>query len=168
IDLDPEETDFKHVVKTALAFRELLETLNIPSYPKTSGAKGMHIYIPLGANYTYEQSRNLAELLCIQIHKKIPEITSIKRNPKERIGLVYLDYLQNIEGQTLASVYSVRARPGATVSTPLLWSEVTEKLHPSQFTIRNMQNRLQKHGDLFNGVLGKGIDMKKLLNKMSK
>lgn len=167
IDLDPEQTDFKNVVKTALAFRELLEKLDIPSYPKTSGAKGMHIYIPLGAHYTYEQTRKLAELLCIQINNKIPELTSMKRNPKERKGLVYLDYLQNIQGQTLASAYSVRAQPGATVSTPLLWSEVTAKLHPSQFTIKIMPKRIQKHGDLFKNILGKGIDMKKVLERMS-
>lgn len=167
IDLDPEDSDFKNVVKIALACREILERFDIASFVKTSGAKGMHIYIPLGAKYTYEQSRQLAELFCIQVHNKIPEITSMKRNPKDRKGLVYLDYLQNIAGQTLASVYSVRPQPGATVSTPLLWSEVTEKLHPSQFTIKNIQKRIEKHGDLFKTVLGKGIDMKKILDKMS-
>ncbi len=168
IDLDPEGTSFRTVVETALTTREVLEQLEIPSYIKTSGAKGMHIYIPLGAKYTYEQSRNLAELLCLQVHKKIPAITSMKRNPKDRQGLVYLDYLQNIQGQTLASVYSVRAQPGATVSTPLVWSEVNDRLHPSQFTIKNVQTRLQKHGDLFKEVLGKGIVMEKILNNLTK
>ena len=166
IDLDPEETDFGNVVTTALSFREFLENLDIPSFCKTSGAKGMHIYLPLDAQYSYEQSRKLAELFCIQVHKKIPQLTSMKRNPKDRKGLVYLDYLQNIKGQTLASAYSVRARPGATVSTPLLWSEVTEKLHPSQFTMKNVPNRIHKYGDLFKKTLGRGIDMKKLLEKM--
>ena len=90
----------------------------------------------------------------------------MKRNPQDRKGLVYLDYLQNIKGQTLACVYSVRARPGATVSTPLLWSEVTEKLHPSQFTMKNVPYRIHKYGDLFKKTLGKGIDMKKLLEKI--
>jgi bifunctional non-homologous end joining protein LigD len=168
IDLDPEATSFGTVVETALTTREVLEQLEIPSYVKTSGAKGMHIYIPLGAKYTYVQSRNLAELLCLQVHNKIPAITSMKRNPKDRQGLVYLDYLQNIQGQTLASVYSVRAQPGATVSTPLLWSEVNDRLHPSQFTIRNVQKRLQKHGDLFKEVLGKGITMEKVLSNLTK
>jgi bifunctional non-homologous end joining protein LigD len=167
IDLDPEETNFTNVVQTALVTRDMLEKLNITSFVKTSGAKGMHIYIPLGAKYTYEQTRRFAELLCFQIHMKIPEITSMKRNPKDRKGLVYLDFLQNREGQTLASVYSVRAQPGATVSTPLQWPEVTKKLHPSQFTMKNMMKRIQKHGDLFNGVLGKGIDIEKVLKKLS-
>lgn len=167
IDLDPEETDFTNVVTVAQTTKDILEKFDIPSYCKTSGAKGMHIYIPLGAKYTYEQSRKLAELLCIHVHNAIPKITSLKRNPTDRKGLVYLDYLQNIKGQTLASAYSVRAKPGATVSTPLLWSEVTKKLHPSQFTIKNIPQRIQKHGDLFKGVLGKGIDMEKVLKKMS-
>lgn len=166
IDLDPEDTPFTTVIKVAQTTREVLEQFEIPSYPKTSGAKGMHIYIPLEAKYSYEQSRKLAELLCVQIHSKIPDITSLKRSPKERQNLVYLDYLQNIRGQTLASVYSVRAQPDATVSTPLLWSEVTSALHPSQFTIKNVPERIQKHGDLYKDLLGKGINIKILLTKM--
>jgi len=166
IDLDPHETNFSNIITTALTVREVLESLDIPSFPKTSGAKGMHIYIPLGAKYTYEQCRQLAELLCIQVHQKIPGITSLKRNPKERVGLIYLDYMQNIQGQTLASVYSVRAMPGATVSTPLLWDEVTKDLHPSRFTMKNVMKRIEKHGDLFKKVLGKGIEMEKVLKKM--
>lgn len=167
IDFDPENTAFSNVVTAVLATRNILEGLSIPSFCKTSGAKGMHVYIPLGARYTYEQSRKLAELLCMQVHTVIPGITSMKRNPQDRQGLVYLDYLQNIRGQTLASVYSVRAQPGAPVSAPLLWSEVNSKLHPAQFTIKNMQERIQKHGDLFRGVLGRGIDMEKVLEKMT-
>ncbi|MDQ3099049.1 MAG: DNA ligase D [bacterium] len=168
IDLDPEKTEFSKVIKTAYAARKVLEKFEIPSFCKTSGATGIHIYIPLGAKYTYEQSRQLAELLCIHIHSEVPNITSMKRSPKERQGLVYLDYLQNREGQTLASAYSVRAKPGATVSTPILWSEVTSKLHPSQFTIKNVPGRIQKHGDLFKEVLENGIDINKLLKRMSK
>jgi len=167
IDLDPIDSTFINVIRTAQTARKILERLEISSYAKTSGAKGMHIYIPLEAKYSYVQSRKLAELLCIQIHNTIPAITSMKRNPKDRQSRVYLDYLQNIKGQTLASVYSVRAQPGATVSTPLFWSEVTKKLHPSQFTIKNVPNRIQKHGDIFKKVLGKGIDMEKILKKMN-
>lgn len=163
IDLDPEKTDFSNVIKTALKVREVLEKLDIPSYPKISGAKGFHIYIPLGAKYSYDQSRQLAQLLCWQVHTKIPDITSMERSPKKRQGLVYLDYLQNRHGQTLASVYSVRPQKGAPVSTPLNWSEVTKKLHPSQFTIKNVPQRIQKHGDLFKPVLGKGINIEKVL-----
>lgn len=168
IDLDPEKTEFTNVIETALAVREVLENLDIPSYPKISGATGMHIYIPLGAQYTYEQCRQFAELLCMKVHEKVPDTTSLVRDPKQRQGLVYLDYLQNRKGQTLASVYSVRAKPGATVSTPLEWSEVTKKLHPSQFTIKNMPARIQKKGDLFKGVLGKGIDILDVIKRIDK
>lgn len=168
IDLDPEETGFDNVIQTALTCRKVLEDFDIPSYCKTSGAKGMHIYIPLGAQYTYEQSRTLAQLLCTYVHERIPDITSMKRSPTKRKGLVYLDYLQNIKGQTLASAYSVRAMPGATVSAPLHWSEVTKNLSPIQFTIRNMPERIQKHGDIFTPVLKKGIDMDKVLKNIAK
>lgn len=166
IDLDPEDTGFENVVKVTLATRKVLENLEIKSFPKTSGSRGMHIYIPMGAKYSYEQTRRLAELLCIQIQHELPHITSMVRDPKKRQGKVYLDFLQNIKGQTLASVYSVRAKPGATVSTPLKWSEVTEKLHPSQFTIKNIPKRVQSHGDLFKGVLGEGIAIEKILRNL--
>lgn len=166
IDLDPEGVSFKEVVKVALTSRDVLESLNIESYPKTSGATGIHIYIPMGAKYDYDQVRTFAQLLCTQIHAKIPELTSMVRSPKERQGKVYLDYLQNARGQTLASVYSVRPRSGATISTPLKWSEVTEKLHPSLFTMENIPNRIDKVGDLFKEVLINGIKIEKVISKM--
>lgn len=167
IDLDPpDRAPFKKVIEVVLDCRKVLENLGIQSYPKTSGASGIHIYIPMGAKYTYEQVKNFAHLLCIEINKQIPELTSLERHPKDRRGKIYLDFLQNNRGQTLASVYSVRPRPEAPVSTPLKWEEVTLKLRPEQFTIKNIPTRLQKHGDIFKGVLGKGEDIKKILKKL--
>ena len=166
IDLDPEDISFEKVVEVALACRKVLENLGIESYPKTSGASGMHIYIPMGAKYDYEQVKNFAHLLCIKINEQIPEITSLERSPKNRQKKVYLDYLQNNRGQTLASVYSVRPAPVAPVSTPLNWNEVKKSLHPTQFTIKNTPGRLQKHGDLFKRTLEKGIDIKKILKTL--
>ncbi len=166
IDLDPEDISFEKVVEVANTCREVLESLGIESFPKTSGSRGIHIYIPMGAKYNYEQVRFFAELLCTQIHTKSPELTSLVRSPKDRQGKVYLDFLQNLRGQTLASAYSVRAKPGATVSTPLEWSEVTNSLHPSQFTMKNISKRIEKVGDLFKGVLGKGVNMEKVLKKL--
>jgi bifunctional non-homologous end joining protein LigD len=128
----------------------------------------MHIYVPLGAQYSYEQCRQFAELLCVQIHAKTLDLTSMIRSPKSRQGKVYLDFLQNARGQTLASAYSVRPKPGATVSAPLKWSEVTSKLHPSQFTIKNMAKRIEKEGDLFKGVMGKGVYIEKVLIKLER
>lgn len=167
IDLDPEGIPFGDVVNVALVCREVLEGFNIHSYPKTSGATGIHIYIPLAAKYTYEQARYFTELLCTQIYSKKPDLTSMVRSPKNRQGKVYLDFLQNIQGQTLASVYSVRARPGAPVSTPLMWSELNKKLNPEQFTIKNTLKRIESKGDIFKGVLGKGINIQNILKKIN-
>ena len=166
IDLDPEEIDFSEVVKTALVTHEVMERAGIPNYVKTTGLTGMHIYSPLNRQYTYEQSRQLAQILAIKIHEKIPKITSLERMPINRKGKVYLDCLQNARGQTLASVYSVRAINGARVSTPLEWEEVSDKLRPEQFTIKNILKRIEKKGDLFKSILGKGFDMEKVLEKL--
>jgi bifunctional non-homologous end joining protein LigD len=165
IDLDPHKTSFKTVVTTALGVREILEGVGIASMVKTSGATGMHIYIPLGAKYDYEQTRQFAQLIAIKVNKVLPQVTSLERSPEKREGKVYLDVFQNARGQTLAAPYSVRAMPGATVSTPLDWSEVNMKLTPQQFTMKNVVTRLNKIGDIFKPVLGKGIDIESVLKK---
>ena len=166
LDLDPLGVSFKEVIKTALVIREVLETAEINSVIKTSGATGMHIYIPMGARYTYEQTRQLAQIITIKVNQKIPLLTSLDRNPESRMGRVYLDVFQNAKGQTLASPYSVRPSPGASVSTPLDWGEVNENLTPQQFNITNMVRRLNKVGDLFKLALGSGINMEKALSKL--
>jgi bifunctional non-homologous end joining protein LigD len=168
IDLDPEAIGFNEVVKTAIGVRKVLEELEIESYPKTSGSRGMHIYIPLGAKYTYDIARTFGQLIAQRVHNRIPDITSIERNPKKRQKKVYLDYLQNSKGQTLAAPYSARPKPGAKVSTPLLWSEVNAKLDPSAFTIKTILKRLDKKGDIWKPVIGKGsASIEKTLKKLS-
>lgn len=167
IDLDPEEVEFEKVVEAALESHKFLDQLKVENYIKTSGATGLHIYIPLGNKYTYDQSKTFAELIANIVHKKIPKFTSVERMPDKRKGKVYLDFLQNRVGQTLASPYSVRPRPGAFVSTPLHWDEVNKKLKPSMFTIGNIKKRLEKEGDLFKPTLGKGIDMEKALSGLT-
>jgi bifunctional non-homologous end joining protein LigD len=149
-----------------LVVKAVLEKAGAESYCKTSGATGMHIYIPLGAKYDYEQSKNFAHIIAELAHNQLPELTSLERSPKARRKQIYLDYLQNRTGQTLASVYSVRPKPGATVSTPLEWKEVKSGLHPSQFTIKNIFDRIERKGDLFSEVLNKGIDMEKCLKNL--
>ncbi len=166
IDLDPAKDDFKQVVQTALVVKEVLDELETECLCKTSGASGLHIYIPLGAQYDYDSIKILAELLAKEVHSRIPEITSIDRSIKKRKNKLYIDFLQNRRGQTLASPYSVRPKPGATVSTPLEWSEVNEKLHPSQFTIKNVLKRFEKKGDLWKPVLSKGANIKKIIHKL--
>jgi bifunctional non-homologous end joining protein LigD len=166
IDLDPEKIGFEKVIETANVVKKVLDELQIDSYCKTSGATGLHIYIPLGAKYNYDQSKQLAELIVQFVHEEIPEFTSLERSPKKRQQKVYLDYLQNRSIQTLAAPYSLRPKEGATVSTPLHWEELKKGLSPANFTILNIFDRLKNEGDLFQPVLQKGIDLSKTLKRI--
>jgi bifunctional non-homologous end joining protein LigD len=166
IDLDPEGVTFNDVINVAKTVREVTEEWSIPTYPKTSGKTGIHIYIPMGAKYTYEQAKNLAHLIVLEVNKRQPKITSVERNPEKRKHRIYLDFLQNREGQTLASPYSVRPTPEASVSMPLDWDEVKKGLDPMDFTIENAAKRLKRTGDLWKPVMGKGVDLGKILKKI--
>src|ERR1043166_9136564 len=166
IDLDPHEIAFSEVIKAALATQKICDLMEIPCYPKTSGATGLHIYIPLGAKYEYEICRQFGQLVAHKVHALIPNISSIERMPSKRVHKVYLDFLQNSRGQTLAAPYSARPKPGATVSTPLDWQEVNARLDPSQFTIKTILKRIDKKGDLWKPVIGRGIDIDKAIRKL--
>lgn len=166
IDLDPDNNSYDQVVEVAQVIKKLLDTVKVPSYCKTSGSTGMHICIPLGAQYTYEQSKQLAELIVTLVHKEMPAITSLERNPEKRKGKIYLDFLQNAQSQTMAAPYSLRPKPGAPASAPLHWSEVKKGISATMFTIDTIFERVQKEGDLFKPVLGKGINLTDVLTKM--
>ncbi len=167
IDLDPGEISFEKVIETAKVVRQILDSLQIPSYPKTSGSTGIHIYIPLGAKYNYEQSKQLAELIANLVHEELPSFTSLVRDPRKRKDKIYIDFLQNRPIQTICAPYSVRPKAGATVSAPLQWDEVRKGLKISDFTMKNILERVKTEGDLFDGVLGKGIDLNKILKGLS-
>jgi bifunctional non-homologous end joining protein LigD len=143
-----------------------LENLGVESYPKTSGSTGMHIYFPLGAKYTYEQSKEFARVIAKLVHKEVPSFTSIERAVKDRNGKLYIDFLQNRPQATVSAPYSVRPKPGATVSMPLHWEEVKKGLKMADFTIHNAMERVKSEGDLFKPVLGKGIDMERVIKRM--
>jgi bifunctional non-homologous end joining protein LigD len=166
IDLDPEAISFDRVVEAAQKVHRLLDRSGAPTFCKTSGKRGLHIYVPLGAQYDYAQVKQLAEIIARLVFKQLPTSTSVLRPPAQRQNRVYLDYLQNGRGKTLAAPYSVRPWPGATVSAPLKWSEVTSRLDPSQFTIRTMHQRLSRVGDLWSDVLGPGIDLADCLERL--
>jgi bifunctional non-homologous end joining protein LigD len=168
LDLDPENISFQKVVETALVIRDILDKADIESYCKTSGATGLHIYVPLGAKYSTRQVIEFAKIIAYLTHQRLPNITSVERSPSQRSKRVYLDYLQNRRHQTMATPYSVRPRKGAPVSTPLTWEEVKPGLDPGDFTMKNIFRRLDRVGDLWKGVLGKGIDMKRALEKLEK
>jgi bifunctional non-homologous end joining protein LigD len=165
IDLDPDKNTFDQVIEAALKVKEILDALGVPSYPKTSGSTGLHIYIPLAAKYTYDESQDFARKLVHIVHEQLPEFTSIERFIAERHGKMYLDFLQNRPGATIAGPYSLRPKVGATVSMPLHWDEVKPGLTMKDFTIFNAVARLKTEGDLFKDVLGKGIDLNKTLEK---
>ncbi|WP_428330069.1 hypothetical protein [Mucilaginibacter sp.] len=123
--------------------------IDVPSYPKTSGSTGMHIYIPLEGKYTYQQSQLFANIIVKLVHKQIPDYTSLERSIAARKGKMYLDFLQNRPGATIAGPYSLRPKPGATVSTPLSWDEVKPGLTIQHFNIHNALDRFRETGDLF-------------------
>lgn len=167
IDLDPDTNPFDEVVEAARVVKTVLDSVGLPGFCKTSGSTGLHIYIPLGAAYSYEQSKLLAELIVQIVHDEIPSFTSLERNPAKRKKKIYLDYLQNRNQQTIAAPYSLRPKPGATVSTPLHWEEVKKGLSPKEFTIFTIPDRLKAEGDLFTGVLGKGINLAQTLQEIT-
>lgn len=160
IDLDPsDDNSFDQVIEVAQTAWAILEAAQIEALCKTSGSSGLHIYIPLGAKYSYQEARDFARILCTLIQAQLPTLTSMERAIKNRRGKIYLDYLQNRRGQTLAAPYCLRPRPRAPVSAPLSWNEVKTGLKIDDFTISTMRARLAEKGDIFDRVLGRGIDM---------
>jgi bifunctional non-homologous end joining protein LigD len=167
-DLDPVDMPFAAVIEVAQAFRKVLDHLEIEGYCKTSGKRGFHIYLPLGAKVTHDQGRAFAEIVARQVLKQLPEMTSMERSPSNRRKRVYLDVMQNRKAQSLVAPYSVRPRPGATVSTPLKWSEVTRRLDPANHSIKTIRRRLDRVGDLWKPVLGRGINVMKALKMLER
>ena len=165
IDLDPDKNTFNQVIEAARVLKTVLDQIEVPSFCKTSGSTGLHIYIPMGAKYTYDQSQMFARMLATIVHKQIPGFTSIERLTSKRGGKMYLDFLQNRPQATIAGPYSLRPKPGATVSMPLHWEEVKAGLKMSDFNIFNAVERLRAEGDLFTGVMGEGIDLEQAVIK---
>lgn len=168
IDIDPSDNNtFDQVIEAAQAFKRLLDRAKVECYCKTSGASGLHIYIPAGRKYNYEDAKNFAHLLCMMVQEELPGFTTLTRNLRKRgKSHIYLDYLQNRKGQTISSVYSLRPKVGGTVSMPLEWKEVKKGLSPHDFTIKNALQRIKKKGDIFAGVLGKGINIHKVISAL--
>jgi bifunctional non-homologous end joining protein LigD len=165
IDLDPDKNTFDQVIEAANVVKEVLDGIDVPSFCKTSGSTGMHIYIPLNAKYDYDQSQLFAKIIVNIVHKQLPKFTSLERMIANRKGKMYLDFLQNRPGATIAGPYSLRPKLGATVSMPLHWEEVKKGLKMTDFHIGNAVDRARAEGDLFKGVLGKGIDLEKTIEK---
>ncbi|QIY92155.1 DNA ligase D [Chryseobacterium gallinarum] len=165
LDLDPSKKNtFDDVIETALQVNEVLNSITIKGYCKTSGSTGIHVYIPMGGKYDFDQVKDFAHILMKQVNEKLPKITTLERSLQKRDQKkIYLDYLQNRTGQTLASAYSLRPKQGASVSMPLDWDELKPGVKPTDFNIHNALDRIKDKGDPFKPVLGKGIDMMKAL-----
>ncbi len=169
IDLDPTEgCPYAQIVEAAQIVKKKLDALGLAGYPKTTGGDGMHIYIPLDPVYTYEQVRSFAELLSILTIRESPGLFTTPRTVSQRKkGKVYFDYLQISSAKTIAAPYVLRAHPGAPVSTPLDWTEVVKGLEPEQFNIRNVLDRFERVGDLFQPVLTNKQKLETALERVS-
>jgi len=168
IDIDPSSGNtFEDVIEAAIAVKETLQRAGASSFCKTSGATGMHVYVPTHRKYSYEQAKDFAHVVCMIVADQMKSTTTLERNLEKRSSKkIYMDYLQNSRGQTIACAYSLRPRKGATVSAPLQWKEVRKGLDPADFNIHSIGKRVAKHGDLFAGVLGKGINLNDCLKKL--
>ena len=152
-DLDPSpDVGFPEVVQVALLIKEVLDALELEGLPKTSGSDGMHVLVPIQRRYTYADTREFAEIIAKTLERTHRGLVTTEWSREKRRG-VLVDANQNGEGKTIASVYSVRPREGAPVSTPLRWDEVNEKLDPLDYTMDVVLGRIEKHGDLFEPVL---------------
>jgi bifunctional non-homologous end joining protein LigD len=161
-DLDPAKgKGIEQAVEAAIVMRNLLENLQLPSVPKTSGKRGIHVFVPLARGYSHEQAADFACAVAAAISSKVPFLT-VERAIAQRRGRLYLDCMQNGYGKTVVAPYSPRAIDGAPVSAPLQWSEITKKLDPLKFNIRTMPDRLAKVGDLFAKVFENRVKLPKL------
>jgi bifunctional non-homologous end joining protein LigD len=169
IDLDPQECPYDMIVEAALLVKHVLDEIGLEGYPKTTGGRGMHVYIPVETDYSYEQTRTFAEVIARIVVRRKPELFTTPRSvAKRERNRVYFDWVQNAKSKTIAAPYVLRAYPGAPVATPLEWGEVRKGLNPSQFNIANARARFQEKGDLFAGVLKRPQKMEKALGKLEK
>jgi bifunctional non-homologous end joining protein LigD len=167
LDLDPKEAPFESVVRVARRLHALLGELGAQHYVKTSGQDGLHILVPLGASLTHEETRTLGELLARVVVSDLPDIATITRPVAARGDRVYVDFLQNGRGRLIASAFSVRPRPHAPVSTPITWGQVTKRLDPRRFTLRNVPGFMRRRGDPMRDILDQAVDVPALLTRLA-
>jgi bifunctional non-homologous end joining protein LigD len=148
LDLDPKAAPWPNVLAVALVCKQVFDELGLPSFPKTSGSSGIHIYLPLKPKYDYAKIAAVAYALAGEVASRAPRISTTQRSlAKRQKQQVYVDAMQNARGKTIASVLSARARPGATVSMPLTWKQIERGVKIADFTIRNVPDLIKKHGD---------------------
>jgi bifunctional non-homologous end joining protein LigD len=170
IDIDPSANNtFEQVIEAANVIHDIFEKIGAPNYCKTSGASGLHIYVPTQRKYTYDQLKDFSHLICMAAANQLPDFTSLERNLKKRGNdRIYLDYLQNRRGQTICAPYCLRPKEGATVSMPLKWNEVRPGISPGDYNIFNALKKIEMIDELWAHVLGRGINLIKCLSKLEK
>ena len=166
LDLDPKGAPFRDVVKIARHTHRVLESMQVPHFIKTSGQDGLHLLVPLAAQLRHEEARALSEAIARLIAAELPEIATIARPIAARGDRVDVDFLQNGYGKLLAAPFSVRPRPGAPVSTPLSWSQVTARLDPARWTIRTTLRHVEKAGDPLAALLTSSAEVEPLLDQL--
>jgi bifunctional non-homologous end joining protein LigD len=163
LDLDPKQAPFSRVVTIARHIHALLRDLDVDHYVKTSGQSGLHVLLPVAGQLDHEQNRALAEVLARTVCADLPEIATVVRPVAARGDKVYVDFGQNGRGRLIASPLSVRPVAGATVSAPLRWSQVTQRLNPSNWTLKTTPGKLARSGDPLLGVMNDPVDVQALL-----
>jgi bifunctional non-homologous end joining protein LigD len=148
LDLDPKEAPWKNVLEVALVVKEVFDEIGLPSFPKTSGSSGIHIYLPLKPKHDFAKIGAIAHALAGEVASRAPKIATIQRSlAKRQKQQVYVDAMQNARGKTIASVFSARAKPGAAVSMPLTWKQVERGVKIADFTIKNVPDLIKKKGE---------------------
>lgn len=167
-DLDPADgVQFKEVLRVAVLVHEVLLAYNLQGFPKTSGSSGMHIFIPLNGKHTFPEVTEAMKFLAEIIIRAYPQGVTVERVKEKRKGKVYLDYLQNGRGKTMAFPYSLRPLPGAPVSAPLTWDEVNEmNIKPLDFNLNNIFERINKTQDFYSGLLGQKNDLAQVIRNI--
>ena len=171
IDLDPQPgATFAHILDVARWVQDELDRVNVPGFPKTSGSEGLHIFIPLPKGTPYQAGMLFCQIIATMVAMKHPKVATVERTVRKRKEkTIYVDYLQNIQGKTLACAYSARASAFAGVSTPLTWQEVHDSPAPQDFTIDTIGARLDQTGDLWKKLLAhKGANLLAAIEKLSK
>ncbi len=148
LDLDPKQAPWENVLNVALVCKDVLDELNLPAFPKTSGSSGIHIYLPLKPKHAFPKVAALAEALAAEVAQRAPKIATVQRSlAKRQKQQVYVDAMQNARGKTIAAAFSARAKPGGTVSMPLTWKQIEKGVKIADFTIENVPGLLKKNGN---------------------
>jgi bifunctional non-homologous end joining protein LigD len=158
------EEGFQKACQVALHLKKILDDLGLPSYPKTSGATGLQVFVPIARGYTFDETRSLTHFIGKYMAENYPEIVTVERLTKDRGDKVYFDYLQHGQGKTLSGPYTPRAVKSAAVSAPITWEELAAGITPDMFTVRTMPKRIQEKGDLFAPLSRPGVEIREILH----